>query len=155
MSLFDSPIDSMSNDPIRAYQAEQAAMSQRAEALRPIVKSCEEAIQRSECKAAHISVKTANGMFVKVNIMAMPNKLEDLVPLFRELAKEGIHTNKREPYKDHNYMGLFGMREYDCGDVIVSAVIMPKDEKDDGCRMVQTGVKEVPVFEMVCPDKTT
>lgn len=154
MSTINSMLDTLNNDPIREFQHECNQLSQRAEALRPVVKAVEEAIQRSALKNAAINIKSQNNTYPKVLIIVVTERIDELVPLFRELVKEGIHTNKTEPYKDHNYMGLFGMREYNCGQVLINAVIMPADKEDDtGCRMIQTGVKEVPVFEMVCPDK--
>lgn len=138
------------NDPIRQFQAEVKSTMERAERLRPIVRACQDAIERSGVKAS-IGVGRRNQLRPKVEIMLVCDRLEDTVPLFRELAKEGLRTNKQDTHKDHNLFDVFAMREYDLGpDVMVLAVLA--GGKDDGpkCRMEQVGVKEVPVYEMKC-----
>lgn len=141
------------NDPIRQFQAEVQETMDRAERLRPIVKACQEAIDRAEAKAA-IMVGKRNQLKPKVEIMLTCETLDETVPLFRELAKEGLRTNKTDSHKDHNVFEVIAMREYNLGpDVTVIAMLFGgKSEDGDGpkCRMEQVGVKEVPVYEMKC-----
>jgi len=141
------------NDPIRAFQAELDNKKVQAERLRPIIKVCEEAIQRCDFKAT-ISVDMLQSRNPKVRLTTILNKLDDVTPLFRELAKEGLRTNKENPYKDHNAFDIMAMREYDLGNLTVMVVLITsKKEDDDGtprCRLEQVGVKEVPVYEMKC-----
>ena len=86
----------------------------------------------------------------QADLTSLSNRAEAM--LFRELAKEGLHTNKRKPFADRSFEGILGMREYDLGDVTVNALMFnPNEEEAEGrCRLVQTGTKEVPVFEMKC-----
>ena len=141
------------DDPIRAFQAELDNKKVQAERLRPVVKACEEALQRCGHKAS-LSVDMIHSRNPKVRLTTVLQKLEDITPLFRELAKEGLRTNKENPYKDHNALDVMAMREYDLGDLSVVAVLVTsKKEREDGtphCRLEQVGVKEVPIYEMKC-----
>ena len=138
------------NCPIRAYQNDLTSLSNRAEAMRPIVQACQDASERAGLRTSVI-LRTEEQR-VRIAITIMPKNLDELIPLFRELAKEGLHTNKRKPFTDHSFEGILGMREYDLGDVTINALIFnPSEEEAEGrCRLVQTGTKEVPVFEMKC-----
>ena len=146
-------IPTQENDPIRKFQAEVQEATNRAERLRPIVKACQEAIERAEAKAS-INVRGRSQLRPKVEIMLLCKTLDETVPLFRELAKEGLRTDKTNSHKDHNLLEAIAMREYNLGpDVVVIAMLLSdKGKEGDGpkCRMEQVGVKEVPVYEMKC-----
>ena len=141
------------NDPIRKFQAEVQETMEQAERLRPMVKACQEAIDRASAKAS-INISNRKRFKPKVEILLTCESLDETVPLFRELAKEGLRTDKKDSHQDHNFLEVFAMREYNLGpDVTVIAVLINGKNKDgDGpkCRMEQVGVKEVPVYEMKC-----
>lgn len=140
------------DDPIRKFQSEIQETMERAERLRPIVKACQEAIERAEANAS-IVVGKRNQLRPKVEIMLICESLDETVPLFRELAKEGLRTNKKATHKDHNLFDVIAMREYDLGPDVTVIAMLAGGSRDDGsprCRMEQVGVKEVPVYEMKC-----
>lgn len=139
------------NDPIRQYQAEVQETMRRAERLRPIVRACQDAIERADVNAS-IAVGKRNQLRPQVEIMLMCKRLDETVALFRELAKEGLRTDKTDSHKDHNLYDVMAVREYNLGpDVTVIAMLFGRNE-DGGptCRMEQVGVKEVPIYEMKC-----
>lgn len=138
------------DDPIRKFQSDIQEKVNQAERLRPIVRACQDAIQRAESKAS-VVVSMARANRPKVEIMLICSRLEETVPLFREMAKEGFHTDKKDTHKDHNLFDVIAMREYNFGpDVSVIATVVPGDGVGSSCRMEQVGVKEVPVYEMKC-----
>jgi hypothetical protein len=140
------------NDPIHKFQADMQLIISQAEHLRPILRSCQDAIERSEMKAS-IVVAQRNSMRPTIEIMAFCKRLDESIPLFRELAKEGLHTDKNATHKDHNLFDVMAMRDYSLGpDVSVKILLSTSSKDEDGpsCRMEQVGVKEVPVYEMRC-----
>ena len=138
------------NDPIRECQDRLQKLQERAERLRPVLKSCEEAIQRSDVKAS-ISVGNRRPTEPKVEITMFCKNLKETVPLFRELAKEGLRTDKENTHEDRNVMKVIPMRIYSLGpDCEVVAKVVTSGEPGDACRMEQVGVKEVPIYEMKC-----
>jgi len=141
------------NDPIREYQAEVHKRMDQAELLRPILKAVQEAIQRAEIKTTVVNVREYQSN-PRVEVMLIVGQLKESLPLFRELAKKGFHTNKENPYEDDNLFEIFPMRRYDLGPVGVIVVISPPKDENDGksCRMVQTGVQEVPIYEIQCDE---
>lgn len=85
--------------------------------------------------------------------MMFCKRLEKTVPLFRELAKEGLKTNKTNTHKDINLLKVMPMRVYDLGqDCELIAMIMSSKEDEFGtsCRMEQVGTEEIPIYEMKC-----
>lgn len=140
------------DDPIRKFQAELQEASQKADRLRPLLRSCQDAIARCGAPAG-ISVRPEAGLRPSIAIVIFCERLEETVPLLRELAKEGLHTDKRESHTDRNLFNAIGMREYNLGpDLKVCAMLMGGNRDGNGkaCRMVQTGVKEVPIYEVKC-----
>lgn len=148
---FGMVMESQENDPIRKFQSQLQETLERAERLRPIVRACQDAVQRAEVKAS-IGVGTRNQLRPQVEIMMCCGRLDDTIPLFRELAKEGFRTDKKDTHKDHNLFDVMAMREYNLGpDVKVIALLTQgRDDSGPKCRMEQVGVKEVPVYEMRC-----
>lgn len=141
------------DDPIRKFQAELEEAKQRSERMRPLLKSCEEAIQRSECKMVSIHMRPKAGFEPKLEIMITVSSLDETIPLFRELAKEGLKTDKAKSHEDHSLFGVFGLREYNLGpNLAVMAVLLGKPAEQDGkcCRVEQVGTREVPVYEVRC-----
>lgn len=141
-----------SDDPIRKFQATIQATMSRAERLRPFVRACQDAIERAGVKAS-IGVGNRNQLRPKVEVMLFCGTLDETIPLFRELAKEGLKTNKDNTHKDHNLFEVIAMREYDLGPDVCVIAMLTGSKKEDGaprCRMEQVGVKEVPVYEMKC-----
>lgn len=139
------------NDPIRQFQSELEGMKNSADRLRPIVKSCEEAIFRSDCKAS-VTVALRNNRNPKVNIMFFCKTLNEVIPLLRELAKEGLHTNKSKTHQDRSLFDVISLREYDLGPQVTLMAMLSGVKDGDGptCRMEQVGVEEVPIYEMKC-----
>lgn len=140
------------NDPIRQFQSEMEDTIRKAERLRPILRSVQDAIQRADVKAS-VLVGKRNQLRPQVEVMMLCKRLEETVVLFRELAKEGLRTDKSESHKDHNLFNVIAMREYNLGpDVMVIAMLAGGNDDSEGprCRMEQVGVKEVPVYEMKC-----
>lgn len=75
--------------------------------------------------------------------------LRDVVPVLRELAQRGMHTQKDKPYEDSNYDGT---REYtlvskSC-DMIAKLIVGLHEGA--ACKRVQVGVIERPVYELQC-----
>ncbi len=138
------------NDPIRKYQSELEKLKDSAERLRPLVRSCEDAILRADVNAS-VSV-TGRDNCPKIFIMFMCRTLDEVVPLLRELAKEGLHTDKSKTHEDRNLLDVIAMREYNLGPQVKLAAIIFDEKDGDGpsCRMEQVSVKEVPVYEMKC-----
>jgi len=139
------------NDPIREFQSKVQRLNQLAEELRPIVRSCEDAILRAESKAT-IDIQQITPVSLKVRIMLVCKHLKEPLPLLRELAKEGIHTDKIHTHEDYKVLDVLPMREYNLGKFVVLDVVLlsPTDEEGQRCRVEQVGVKEVPVYEMKC-----
>lgn len=138
------------DDPIRSFQATQQQRIEAAERLRPLIKACEEASTRAGL-VAHVSVNLHQGR-PRVHLSVGCKDLKEIVPLFRELAKEGLKVDKGESHRDSNLFDVVPMREYNLGpDLMVVAMIMGGKEGPN-CRMEQVGVKEVPVYEMKCGD---
>ena len=148
------------NDPIREYQSLVRELMDRAERLRPLVRSCQEAIERSGVKA-QLTVGKRNPSRPQVEIVMTCRRLDETLILFRELAKEGLRTDKSNTHEDHNIHNVLAMREYRLGPDVVVAALMVSIKGggggDDGggvdgpsCRMEQVGVKEVPVYEIKC-----
>ncbi len=94
------------NDPIREFQARLQDISQEAERLRPVLKACQDAVQRSGVNVG-IVVGSKNQLRPQVELMMDCSSLDETIPLFRELAKEGIHTDKKETYKDQKILMSF------------------------------------------------
>lgn len=139
------------NDPIRQYQSEVQQTMQRAERLRPILRAVQDAIQRADVKAS-VAVGKRNQLHPKIEVMMFCERLDETVTLFRELAKEGLRTDKKDSHKDHNLYDVIALREYNLGPD-VSVIVMLGGLNEEGrpaCRMEQVGVKEVPVYEMKC-----
>jgi hypothetical protein len=138
------------NDPIREFQTAMQRKIDNAERLRPLVKSCQDAMQRADGKGT-IIITDRHGSRPIVEIMLICERLDDTVPLFRELAKEGLKTDKKDTHKDHQAFEIIAMREYNLGpDLKVIATIFTSKDSKGTCRMEQVGVKEVPVYEMKC-----
>ena len=142
----------LTNDPIREFQQRLHEQHDRAESKRPIVRACQDAIQRAESKAIVSLDDGSSGVGVMITVPV--KKLDDLIPLFRELAKEGLKTDKSQEPEDTKLMDVIGIRKYKLGaGVILTAFLLEGDQKGSGdgnCRMVQTGVKEVPVYGVQC-----
>lgn len=138
------------NDPIREYQNKMQQACEDAERLRPIVKSCGEAIERAGVIAS-ISVQNTPP---QVHLVVLIKQLKDTIPLFRELAKEGLRTDKNDKPEDQKAFEVMAIRKYKMGPQLsVIAMMFPTEkEGEPTCRMVQTGVKEVPVYEMQCEE---
>lgn len=73
-------------------------------------------------------------------------KFDDVVPVIRDLAKLGYHTNKESPYEDFHEIER---RTYNLGPIRVMAFLRHEGAT---CRRVQVGVKEEPVYEFVCDE---
>ena len=138
------------NDPIRKFQSEISELSEKAERLRPLTNSCRDAIDRSGVSASFM-VSQSGPRRVCVEIVAMVKKLDEVTPLFRELAKEGYRTKKDESPVDENMLDFIPVRHYKMGqDLSVRAMVLGNHEQGESCRLEQVGVKEVPVYEMKC-----
>lgn len=153
-SLIPSPgyeFTTSDNDPIRKFQSNLEDLGTRAEGLRPILKACQDAIQRAESDAT-CSIKQVSRYDVAVDIMVVCQKLDEVIPLLRELAKEGLHTDKDDTHTDTSLFEVFAIREYNLGRQCKLTAFLNTEKSGPGCRMVQTGVKEVPEYEIVCDE---
>lgn len=135
------------NDPIRQFQSDLQVAHGKAEALRPLLKSCQEAVER--CGKVDgvfhaITVTSQHGLTPVVSIIACVQELAQVTPLFRELAKEGQHTNKSNPFDD---CGDMPMRRYQMQSPSLAVMVLYSGEK---CQKVQVGTKEIPVYEVKC-----
>lgn len=142
----------LENDPIRQFQSEIDELKYKVERLRPVLRSCQEAAIRAEVKVS-ISVGKRNQLRPKVEMMMICKTLDETVPLFRELAKDGIRTDKQDTHKDAKLFDMVAMREYNLGPDVSLVAMLFEDKNEFGesrCRMEQVGVKEVPVYEMKC-----
>lgn len=147
-------VSDLSIDPIREFQADLQRMADRAERLRPVLRACQDAIARAESTATiQISTRSLHAD-PHVHIMAVcKQRLDEMVPLFHELAKEGLKTDKQNSHTDNAAFDVLAMREYNLGhNLKVTAMLMPSRDGENGptCRIKKVGVKEVPVYEIEC-----
>lgn len=94
-------------------------------------------------------------------------RFDDLIPVFRDLATRGWHTDKTEPFSDYHEIdrrtyNLLQPGEDMAVDTVSGASVrrqyfahrlrlMVFPRKDGAvCRKVEVGKKEVPVYEFVC-----
>lgn len=94
---------------------------------------------------------------------------EELLPIFRDLASRGWHTNKKEPFSDYHELdrrtyNLAQDGETVCIDPVTGAKtdiqffyarlrLMVFVRKENAkCHKVQTGTKTEPVYEWVCDE---
>lgn len=138
------------NDPIRQFQSELKELSAKAERLRPIVKACYDAITRAESNTS-ISVCMRDS-HPTIIMCLLCKSLKETIPLFRELAKEGLHTDKN--HKDDTMLDIIPYRQYTLGSelMLIAMVNSKKEEDGPSCRLEQVGIKETPVYEMKCDD---
>lgn len=85
--------------------------------------------------------------------------LRQVVPLLRELRREGWRVDKHDDNKDLNGRTYFmkSADETPRGPLVVR-VFFPWDKaaaEKATCKFVQTGVKEEPVYEVICSGETT
>lgn len=145
-----------SNDPIRSFQAEMEDLKDYAERLRPLINSIRDAVARAfePNKFVNITVTQVSRKHPQIMVMLTADRAEESVPLFRELRKEGITTNKDKPYDDKKMLDVMPMRNYYCNgqDIIISVIFPMLDNGPDqpACRMEQVGIKEVPIYELKC-----
>ena len=140
------------NDPIREYQSKMHRCIDNAERLRQVVKSCQDAIERAGVKAS-VVVEGDVTHAVRASIFFPVTTIRDVVPLLRELAKEGLHTDKKDNHKDHNFLDVIGTREYNLGPQCRLYAVVFSGAKEASCRMQKVGEKTVPVYEMVCDER--
>jgi len=79
-------------------------------------------------------------------IMLYARDLRDVIPILRELRKRGYKIKKHDDYPELH------ARTYYLGKIIVR-VFLAGPEANATCKFVQTGTKEVPVYEIKCGDK--
>jgi hypothetical protein len=142
------------NDPIREYQSKLKLLSNQAEFLRPTLRAVEDAIERSGVNAV-VVVGKKRMYDPQVEIAFFAKRLDESVPLLRELAKEGLKTDKDQVFKDELILSFVATREYNLGPSVILNVFLinglhNSDSSGPTCRMEQVGVKEVPIFEMKC-----
>ena len=80
-------------------------------------------------------------------------KVTDLAPVLREFARLGWHSRGNPTLPGGASSGYsVTLRHADHGDYHIYFAADLDTSQPDGCEMVQTGTREVPVYELSCPD---
>ena len=126
--------------------AELEAKRKRIEALKPAADLAFELALRYD--ATSVSVSVDAGCLQGVLLSFSVTSLKDLVPVRRAVRAAGFRLKTTEDYAE------LGRRRYEYGDIQVMAFVPTalEEKKDAKCRFVQAGVKEVPIYKLVCED---
>jgi hypothetical protein len=136
------------DDPIRRFQHDLQKQHDDAEQLRPLLRACQDAIERAASQAA--ATISCEGLRVQICLMLFADTLDDAVVLMRELAKEGIRSRDKK-FRDANLFDVIGMRVYELTRDVQLMVMLSGDR----CKMVQVGTKEVPVYDIKCGEEVS
>jgi len=88
------------------------------------------------------STNSIQGALIHVNNL---DDIRQVIPLLKRLRELGFKCRKVEDYPE------IKRRSYDCGEIKVLAFL--RWEEGATCRFEQVGVKEEPVYKLVCGDK--
>jgi hypothetical protein len=85
-----------------------------------------------------------------VSLWLHVGKFDEALPVMRDLASRGWHTDKANPYEDYHELDrrTYNLRRSDEGACRLRVMVFLKS--DAVCKRVQVGTKVEPVYEFVC-----